>query len=202
MSHLLHIDSSARSEGSLSRQLSAQYVAAWQSENPEGTVTYRDLASEVPALVSEDWITGVFAPPEHHNEGSRAAVSASEALILEVEAADVLVLGVPVYNFSVPAVFKAWIDQIFMAGRTFSYGTDGPRGLLTGKKVIVLRASGSDFDNPAFATMDFHAPYIRSALAFVGIEDVEIISVNGMDPEQVKLALEKGARAIEASLAA
>ncbi|MFE4995679.1 FMN-dependent NADH-azoreductase [Streptomyces mirabilis] len=202
MAHLLHIDSSARAEGSLTRSLSAQYVAAWQKNNPEGAVTYRDLALETPALVSEDWITGVFAPPEYHTEDSRAAVQAAEVLIQEVEAADILVLGVPVYNFNVPAAFKAWIDQIFMAGRTFAYSADGPQGLLTGKKAIVIRASGSDFENPAFAPMDFHAPYIRGAFAFVGIDDVEIISVNGMSPDQIESALLKGALAIDASLAA
>ncbi|WP_329360980.1 FMN-dependent NADH-azoreductase [Streptomyces sp. NBC_01483] len=202
MSHLLHIDSSARNAGSLTRQLSAQYAAAWKSANPEGTVTYRDVSLQAPAFVSEDWITGVFAPPEYHTADSAAAVSAAEELIREVEAADVLLLGVPVYNFNVPAAFKAWIDQIFMAGRTFAYGSEGPQGLLAGKKAIVIRASGSDFDDPAFAAMDFHAPYLRSALAFVGITDVEFISVNGMASPQLEAALDKGTQAIEASLAA
>jgi FMN-dependent NADH-azoreductase len=89
-----------------------------------------------------------------------------------------------------------------MAGRTFAYGSEGPQGLLAGKKAIVIRASGSDFDDPAFATMDFHAPYLRSALAFVGITDVEFISVNGMASPQLEEALEKGTQAIETSLAA
>lgn len=202
MAHLLHIDSSARTSDSLTRRLSAQYVAAWQARNPQGTVAYRDLAVETPVPVSADWITGVFAPPEHHTEEAKAAVAAADVLIREVEAADTLVLGVPVYNFNVPAVFKAWIDQVFMAGRTFAYSADGPHGLLTGKKAVVLRSSGSDLEHPAFAPMDFHAPYIRGALGFVGITDVEIISVNGLNPEQVTEALTKGTDAITESLAA
>ncbi|GGN00022.1 FMN-dependent NADH-azoreductase [Streptomyces fuscichromogenes] len=202
MSHLLHIDSSARGTDSLTRQIGARYVAAWHRQNPEGTAAYRDVALDVPDLVSADWITGVFAPAEHHTSRTRAAVDASAALIGEVEAADVLVLGVPVYNFSVPAAFKAWIDQICMAGRTFAYDENGPRGLLAAKKAVVVRASGSDFGDPAFAAMDFHAPYLRGVLGFIGITDVEFISVSGQTPEQVEAGLAEADRAIAASLKA
>jgi FMN-dependent NADH-azoreductase len=199
MTHLLHIDSSARGEGSASRRLSAEYVKAWKARNPHGTVTYRDLAVDTPDFVSPEWITGVFGPAEAANDDTRAAVQASELLIREIEAADVLVLGVPMYNFGVPATFKAWIDQVVMAGRTFAFGENGPEGLLKGKKAVVLRASGSDFDNPAFAPMDFHAPYIRGVLGWIGITDVEIIAVNGYTPEQVEAAIREAGSAIAAS---
>ncbi|WP_328760471.1 FMN-dependent NADH-azoreductase [Streptomyces sp. NBC_00271] len=202
MPHLLHIDSSSRGADSLTRQISARYVAAWRRQNPEGTVTYRDVTVNVPNFVSADWVTGVFAPAEHHTLQTKAAVDASSALISEVEAADVLVLGVPMYNFNVPATFKAWIDQICMAGRTFTYGEDGPRGVLAGKKAVIARASGSDFSNPAFAPMDFHAPYLRGVLGFIGITDIEFISVSGMTPEQVNAGLADADQAIAASLKA
>ncbi|MET8449040.1 NAD(P)H-dependent oxidoreductase [Streptomyces sp. NPDC005209] len=193
MAHLLHIDSSARSTGfgSASRRLSAQYAEAWRAQNPDGTVTYRDVTADVPNLVSEHWVRGVFGPAEIHDARSHAAVSAAGELIAEVEAADVLALGVPVYNFSVPASFKAWIDQICMAGRTFSYTAQGPQGLLIGKKAVVLRSSGSDFSDPRFAPLDFHEPYIRGVLGFLGITDVEFISVNGMSEEQLAPHFEK-----------
>ncbi|MER6373047.1 NAD(P)H-dependent oxidoreductase [Streptomyces mirabilis] len=198
MTHLLHIDSSARGEGSASRRLSAEYVQAWQARNPHGTVTYRDLALDTPNFVSPEWITGVFGPAEAATDGTKAAVAASEVLIREIEEADVLVLGVPMYNFGVPATFKAWIDQVVMGGRTFAFGENGPEGLLKGKKAVVLRASGSDFDNPAFAPMDFHAPYIRGVLGWIGIVDVEFIAVNGYTPEQVEAAIQEAGKAITA----
>ncbi|MCX5317681.1 FMN-dependent NADH-azoreductase [Streptomyces sp. NBC_00154] len=202
MPHLLHIDSSARSTGfgSASRRLSAQYVDAWKAQNPGGTVTYRDVTVNVPDLVSEHWVRGVFGPAEIHDARSDAAVTAAEKLIAEVKAADVLALGVPVYNFNVPASFKAWIDQISMAGRTFSYTADGPQGLLEGKKVAVLRSSGSDFSNPRFAPLDFHEPYIRGILGFLGITDVEFISVNGMTEEQLAPHFQKATAAIANSV--
>ncbi|WP_028799961.1 FMN-dependent NADH-azoreductase [Streptomyces sp. 142MFCol3.1] len=200
MPHLLHIDSSSRGADSLTRQLGAQYVAAWRRTNPEGTVAYRDVTEEVPDLVSADWVTGVFGPSEHHTPQTRAAVDASGTLIAEVEAADVLVLGVPMYNFSVPAAFKAWIDQICMAGRTFAYDENGPRGLLAGKKAVIVRASGSDFTDPAFAALDHHAPYLRGVLGFIGITDVEFLSVNGPGREQIEAGLIEADRAIAASL--
>ncbi|MGI5255517.1 FMN-dependent NADH-azoreductase [Actinacidiphila glaucinigra] len=202
MAHLLHIDSSARGEGSASRRLSAEYVAAWKSRNPHGTVTYRDLTTDTPGFVSTDWITGVFGPAETANASTEAAVAASEHLIREMEEADVIVLGVPMYNFGVPATFKAWIDRVVMAGRTFAFGENGPEGLLKGKKAVVLRASGSDFDNPDFAPMDFHAPYIRGVLGWIGITDVEIIAVNGYTPEQLDIAVRRAGATIGASVAA
>lgn len=200
MPHLLHIDSSARTGGSLTRGLTSDYVAAWLARNPGATVTYRDLAEDVPGFVSPAWITGAFGPQESHDEESRAALNASETLIREIEAADVIVLGVPMYNFSVPAVFKAWIDRVLLAGRTFAFNENGPVGLLSGKKAVVLRASGSDFDNPAFAPMDFHGPYLRTVLGFIGITDVEIIAVNGPTAEQTERTLDAAGAAIAASV--
>jgi FMN-dependent NADH-azoreductase len=146
------------------------------------------FAVDTPDFVSPEWITGVFGPAEAANDATKAAVAASERLIRKIEAADVLVLGVPTYNFGVPATFKAWIDQVVMACRTFAFGESGPEGLLKGKRAVVLRASGSDFDNPAFAPMDFHASCIRGVLGWIGITDVEIIAVNGYAPEQVEAA--------------
>ncbi|MDX2853038.1 FMN-dependent NADH-azoreductase [Actinacidiphila glaucinigra] len=200
MAHLLHIDSSARTEGSASRRLSAAYVDAWKNDDPHGTVTYRDLTLDTPAFVSPEWITGVFGPAEAADAATEAAVAASERLIREMEEADVLVLGVPMYNFGVPAAFKAWIDQVMMAGRTFAFGEDGPEGLLQGKRAVVLRASGSDFDDPALAPMDFHAPYVRGVLGWMGITDVEIIAVNGYTPEQLDSSVRAAGNAISASL--
>ncbi len=199
MPHLLHVDASPRSTDSITRALSARYVARWKEVNPTGTVTYRDLYRSVPPLVTEDWVTAAFGPAEVQNDWTRAAIATSDALVAEVTAADVLVLGVPMHNFGVPAVFKAWIDQIVRARRTFVFDENGPRGLLTGTRAVVVRSSGSDFDDPDFvyAGKDFHTPWLQTILGFIGISDVDVISVNGRDQHELEAALRTGLRVVD-----
>src|ERR1700682_6614764 len=133
---LLQIDSSARA-GSIPRRLTTKFASEWKTSHPNGEVIQRDLSKTVLPLITDDWNATQIEPsklsPEH-----RKYLSASDALIEEMHAADTIVIGAPLYNFSVSSRLKAWIDQIVRLGKTFSYGTNGPQGLLGGKKGGVL----------------------------------------------------------------
>lgn len=166
---ILHIDASARREGSVSRALTARIV-----EKLGGEVLRRDLASPIPQ-VNEEWIAANFTPAESRTDAQAAALALSDALVAEVKAADVLVIGVPVYNFGVPAALKAWVDQVARAGVTFRYTETGPEGLLTGKRAILAMASGG---TPAGSEIDFATGYMRHILGFIGITDVEIVAAD------------------------
>lgn len=164
---VLHIDASARTQDSLSRQLSAQVVADQSATD----VIRRDLNEGLPFL-TEDWANGTFTPPESRSAAQNEALALSDSLVAEVQRADTIVIGSPIYNFGVPAVLKAWIDQIARAGVTFKYGENGPEGLLEGKKVIVTIASGGTAIGSDY---DFATPYLKFALGFLGITDVTVL---------------------------
>ncbi|MDC0739263.1 NAD(P)H-dependent oxidoreductase [Cognatishimia sp. SS12] len=168
MTHtVLHIDASPRSVDSVSRVHSSAIV---QSLAPSD-VLRRDLATPLPFL-DETWVTATFVAPEQRTATQAKALETSDALVREVQAADTIVIGTPLYNFSLPAVLKAWIDQIARAGVTFAYTENGPKGLLTDKKVIIVIASGGV---PIGSEADFASPYLTFALGFLGITDVTIL---------------------------
>jgi|APEBP8051072266_1049373.scaffolds.fasta_scaffold00378_25 Acyl carrier protein phosphodiesterase len=180
---LLHIDSSALAANSVSRQLTAAIVARWQDSMSGLEVTYRDLDADPLAHLTNAVLGG----------GDAAAAQAGETALQQFLAADVIVLGVPRYNFGVPSTLKAWIDRVAVAGRTFKYTENGPVGLAGGKKVIVAEASGGEYAGTA---IDFVAPYLKQVFGFVGITDVEFIRA-----ERVAYSPEHKAQAIEAALA-
>ena len=164
---ILRVDASARVEGSITRDLVDRVIARY----PDATVTARDLKDGVP-LIDEAWVNANFTPADQRNAEQLETLARSDAYVAEVQAADVIVLGVPIYNFSVPAALKAWIDQIARAGVTFRYSAEGPVGLLDGKKAIVALASGgTEMDSD----IDFAGRYIRHVLGFIGITDVTFI---------------------------
>jgi len=180
MSTLLHLDSSPRGDRSITRSLTADFVASWREAHPEGKVLVRDLALQPPPFVTEAWVAAAFSPAP--TEADKAALAASDALIDEIFAADRIVLGVPMYNFNVPAVFKAWIDQVSRVGRTFSIGANGLEGLVKGKKVTVVTASGSVFrEGTPYASYNFQEPYLRAVLGFLGVTDVEFVVADGVN---------------------
>ncbi|ETX15379.1 FMN-dependent NADH-azoreductase [Roseivivax halodurans JCM 10272] len=168
--HILRIDASARREGSISRRLSDRIVAHLAPE----TVTHRDLAQPLP-LIDEAWIGANFTPEVDRTDAQRKALSLSDALIDEVRAADTLVIGLPIYNFGVPAGFKAWIDLVARAGVTFRYTEAGPEGLLTGKRAVIAVTSGG---TETGSEIDFATGYVRHMLSFIGITDVEMVSAD------------------------
>lgn len=174
MSHtVLHLDASARHQDSVSRKLSADIVA---QENADEIIR-RDLTDGVP-LLNENWVTGTFTPPESRSDAQNETLTFSDTLVSEVQAADTIVIGTPIYNFNIPAALKAWIDQIARAGVTFQYTEDGPKGLLEGKKVIVVIASGG---TQIGSDYDFATPYLKFALGFLGITDVTVLNKDAVE---------------------
>lgn len=169
-SSILRIDASARREGSISRDLADRIIARF----PEANVTTRDLASGLP-LINETWVGANFTPEADRSPEQRDTLALSDELIAEVKAADTLVIGLPIYNFGVPATLKAWVDQIARAGVTFRYSEAGPEGLLTGKRAIVIVASGG---TEAGSDLDFATGYMRHMLSFIGIRDVEFVTAD------------------------
>jgi len=200
MSTLLHIDSSARYTGSLTRQLSAAYAEQWQAKNPGGKIIRRDLASQTLPHITEAMIGAYFTPADQRSAEQQAIIAESDKLVDELVAADTLVIGVPMYNFAPPSAFKAWVDHISRVGRTFSYGANGPTGLLTGKRAVVILSSGGVYSEGPAQPLDFNGTYIRSVLGFLGITDVELIVAEGvsMGEEKAKQTVSQAQEKISA----
>lgn len=169
---ILHIDSSARLTGSTSRDLSNRIVARLNGN----TVIRRDLTSPLPQI-DENWVNANFTPADQRTPEQVDRLALSDQLVDELLAADTIVIGAPVYNFSVPASLKAWVDLIARAGRTFRYTEQGPKGLLEGKRAIIAVASGG---TKIGSEIDFASGYLRHIMGFVGITDVEIIAADQM----------------------
>lgn len=179
---LLRVDSSAR-RNSVSRQLTDRFVETWKKENPAGEVTERDLAKTHLPLITDEWTLAAHSDPATLTPAQRDTLSVSEALIEELLAADTIVIGAPMYNLTVSAPLKAWIDQIVRIGRTFMYGPNGPDGILKGKKVIVLTSRGGAFrPGTPTAQYDHQEPYLRHILAFIGLTDVTFIHAENQKP--------------------
>ena len=180
MPTLLHLDASPL-ETSVSRELTREFVAIWKTAHPDGTVVYRDLAANTPAPINQAWVHASYTPPDVRTPEQNALLAPSETLIQELESSDEIVIGAPMHNFSIPSSLKLWIDQIARSGRTFSYGANGPQGLLTGKKATLIVATGGVYspDSPA-AALNFVDPYLKAVLSFLGIKDVHTVAVHGV----------------------
>ena len=180
MSTLLHIDSSPL-EGSITRELTREYVNAWKQTNPDGAVIRRDLYRETPKSLDQEWINASYTPADARTPEQHRALEFSDRLIAELEQADEVVIGVAMHNFMIPSVLKLWIDHVVRAGRTFKYGSNGPQPLLTGKKATIIEASGGVYEpgTPA-AAMNFIEPYLRTILGFIGITDVRFVRAAGV----------------------
>lgn len=197
--NILELHSSARVEGSHSSQLARALVAGLQAARPDARLTVRDLAAHPHPALDEPALQALFTPVEQRSAEQNARVALDDALIAEIQAADVVVLGVPMYNFGVTTQLKNWIDAIARAKVTFTYTEQGPQGLLTGKKVYVVLARGGLYrDTPA----DTQVPYLRTVLAFLGMTDVEFIYAEGlaMGPDAERQGLASAQAQIEAVL--
>ena len=180
MTKILSIQSSGRRQGSVTRDLSSAVLAQLGGE-----VTERDLTTSVPH-VDGNWIAANFTPADQRTGQQSAELAYSDSLVAEVKAADVLVFGVPIYNFGVPAAFKAWFDMVARVGVTFKYTEKGPVGLLEGKRAIFVIASGG---TPVGSDIDFATPWLKQALHFIGIDDVTIIAADALGQDaEAKLA--------------
>lgn len=198
--NILQVNSSARTTGSHSTRLAADIVARLQAANPAATRTVRDLGRNPHPALDEATLQALFTPADQRNPAQAARVGQDDALIAEVQAADVVVLGVPMYNFGVPAALKNWIDAIARTGVTFKYTDKGPLGLLQGKKVYVALARGGLYrDTPA----DTQVPYLKAVLGFLGMTDIQFVYAEGlaMGPEAEQKALASAEAQIEEVLA-
>ena len=175
--NVLAINTSAKKDGSVSRTLIADLLRALEDRHGDIDIVERDLADGLP-FINAAWVEANFTADGDRTDRHRQTLAESDALVAELEAADVLVIGAPIYNFSIPAVLKAWIDMVTRARLTFRYTESGPEGLLKGKKAFVVVPSGGVHVG---SPVDFSTPYLKQALGFVGITDVEFIGARAAD---------------------
>jgi FMN-dependent NADH-azoreductase len=198
MTTILHISSSARTTGSISREVTADYLTRLQAADPAAVVVERDVAKSPLPHLTEQVLGAFFTPVESRSAQQITDASLSDTLVAELKAADVIVIGAPMYNFSVTSSLKAWIDHVARAGETFQYTDKGPVGLLTGKKVTVFTARGGVYSSGPGQAMDFHETYLRAVLGFMGIDDITFVHSEGiaMGDEAVAKALAQTHRTI------
>ncbi|NOX73929.1 MAG: FMN-dependent NADH-azoreductase [Alphaproteobacteria bacterium] len=181
MTQILEINSSGRKTGSISRQLVSRVSNRFKAADPTTTIINRDVAAGLP-VVTESWIGANFTPKDERTPEQADLLALSDELVAELRVADTIVIGLPIYNFGVPAALKSWIDLVARAGETFRYTNTGPEGLLTGKRAIVTVASGGV---PVGSPMDHATTYLTQVLGFIGITDVTYVSATGLavDPD-------------------
>ena len=194
MSHsVLHIDSSPLGDHSVSRKLTAKVLAEIKADHSDTQVVIRDLVATPLPHLSSVTVGAFFTPPEQRNDTLNESLKLSDELIDELFAADVIVIGAPMWNFGIPSSLKAWIDHVARAGRTFTYGASGPESLLpVGKKVIIVSSRGGIYSSGPMQVMDHQETYLKAILGFIGLHDVSIIRAEGvaMGEEAVKAALQ------------
>jgi len=180
MATLLKLDSSPMGQRSISRKLTSKFAETWLKSHPGGKAIERDLTTLNLPVLDASWVGAAYTPESTRTAAQTNALATSDSLINDLEQADEYVFGVPMHNFSIPSTLKLWIDQVVRAGKTFSYGATGPKGLLAGKKATLLLASGGEYGKgSAMASFDFVTPYLDKVLAFIGITDVTIITASG-----------------------
>jgi FMN-dependent NADH-azoreductase len=206
MSNILYVTSSARGSASYSHQIATQVIHQLQEADPNATLTVRDLALDPLPHIDEDFAAATRSADGPQTERQRNILAQSDALVDELLAADTIVIAAPMINFGVASTLKSWIDYVARPRRTFSYSEAGPKGLVTGKRVIVAVASGGIYSGDNAAT-DFQVPWLKNVLGFLGMIDVEIIRVEGtaFGPEAADRALASAtarAQKVVAALAA
>ena len=177
MTTLLQINASIHADHGQSSQLATQFVRAFSHSHAESRIVLRDLASDTVPHLSAERFAAFLSKPDERSAAQSDVVAYSDALIAELKQADVIVLGLPMYNFGVPSQLKAYFDHIARAGETFRYTANGPVGLLKGKKAYIFAARGGLY---AGTTLDTQTNYVRDFLRFVGIEDIEFVYAEGL----------------------
>jgi FMN-dependent NADH-azoreductase len=194
MSHsVLHIDSSPLGDHSVSRKFTAKILTALKANHPGTQIVTRDLGTSPLPHLNGITVGAFFTPPNQRNEVLNEALKLSNEVIDELFAADVIVIGAPMWNFGIPSSLKAWIDHIVRAGRTFQYGASGPESLLpSGKKVIIVSSRGGIYSSGPMQVMDHQETYLKTILGFIGLHDVSIIRAEGvaMGEDAVKAAMQ------------
>ena len=197
---LLHIDSAITGAHSVSRQLTAQIVAAYQANHPGTQVSYLDLVADAPAHFTMDAMAPRTGQTEGLSEAQQRENAVSERLVAQFLAADVVVIGAPFYNFSIPSQLKAWIDRLAQPGRTFRYTANGPEGLAKGKTVFIASSRGGVYStSDAGRAMEHQESYLQTVLGFFGVTDIQFIRAEGvaLGQESKDQAMAQAAQAIE-----
>ena len=176
MTAILRVEASIKGENSVSRKLTDRLIARLLDRHADATLTSRDVSTGVQP-VDANWIGAMFTPAEDRTDAQKAVVAYADELLAEVKAADIIVIGLPVYNFNVPSQLKSWIDQLARRGETFVYTEAGPKGLLEGKKAIIAMASDGTKQGSA---IDFTSGYVKHMMNFFGITDVEIVAADAI----------------------
>lgn len=195
MKTLLQIKASVFSDNGHSTRLANEFVAGWQKANPDGRVVVRDVAADPLPHLGAERVQAFFTPAEQRTAEQHAHAAASQELIDELKAADVVVLGLPLYNFGVPSTLKAYFDHLARAGITFRYTANGPEGLLADRKVYVFAARGGFHKG---TPSDSQTPFVTTFLNFIGLRDIEFVYAEGLNvsEDQKRSALEAASAAI------
>jgi FMN-dependent NADH-azoreductase len=183
---ILHVNSSGRYQGSISREISELVVGQLSQQHLEHKIIERDVAKGLP-FIDAAWINANFTPDENRSEEDKIALAQSDALVEEIMQADHIVIAAPIYNFGIPAALKAWIDLIARARLTFKYTENGPVGLVTNTKATLVMASGGV---PIESEMDLATKYLKQALSFIGITDVTVVDCANVNIEEPNKMLE------------
>lgn len=192
MPNLLRIDASVRVTDSHSRALADELQARWRSATPGATVIQRDFAKNPVLAIENDTVIGYYTPEENMTPELRLATAQSDQLIAELMDADALLISTPMYNFTVPSVLKAWIDQVVRVHKTFGFDDAGNVfGMVKNKPAYIAVALGAQFTGTALTEMDFLRPYLKSLLGFIGFEQVEIFTVESTAQDEKLMALSK-----------
>jgi FMN-dependent NADH-azoreductase len=203
MCNILFVSSSPRGSASYSNQIAQRAISDLRERNSNARLVVRDLAQAPLPHIDDDFVTATRAPNGPQTDRQRAILALSDALVDEFLATDIVVIAAPMINFGVPTQLKSWFDYVARAGRTFRYSEAGPQGLVTGKRVIIVSASGGIYSG-ANAAFDFQVPWLRSMLGFLGITNVEVIRVEGtaLGPKPAEEAVARAAAQARATVAA
>lgn len=178
MKNVLRLSTSLFAEASVSTSLIDDLLAGFEARGEVFQTVHRDFGKEAIPHLDSEWLQAITTPEESRDANQAAKVAFSDKLIAEIQAADTLVIGLPMYNFTVPSMLKAWIDHVARAGVTFAYTDAGPKGLLKDKKVFLVAAMGGVHDT---AATDFLRPYMKLIMGFIGLDDVEVITASGLN---------------------
>jgi FMN-dependent NADH-azoreductase len=197
--NILHIDSSVLADNSVTRALSARLTETLTAANPGASVTYRDLAADPLEHLSGHVLAARFGAEIARTSAQAEDLARSEQALEDFLAADVIVIGAPMYNFAIPSQLKAWIDRIAVAGRTFRYTATGVEGLAGGRKVIVVSSRGGVYSEGAMADFDFQETYLKRLFGFLGVTDIEFVRAEGVNlgPDQKAQAVASAQAAID-----
>ncbi|MBC07233.1 NAD(P)H-dependent oxidoreductase [Thalassospira sp.] len=176
MTNILHVSASVNGENSNSRQIASKLIDRIVAANPSANVVERDTNDAVITALTGETVGAYYTPAEERSNAQKDIIAASDKMVAELQNADIVVIGAPMYNFSIPSTLKAWVDLIARVGVTFKYTENGPVGLLSGKKAYIVAATGGV---PVNSPADFATPYLKQVLGFVGISDVEVVEASG-----------------------